>query len=93
MVNLGVGTLGLPPRPFLPWCLLLLPLFLILYHCDAFMVPAQASPPSVGSAPRLKAKMWLLRVSQLIPSTGSSSMPSSKQCYLPAAPCAHTYGS
>ena len=33
-----------------------LPLFLILYHCDAFMVPVQAVPPSVGSAPKVKGQ-------------------------------------
>lgn len=33
-----------------------LPLFLILYHCDALMVPAQAAPLSVDSAPKVKGQ-------------------------------------
>lgn len=57
MVNLGRWhSAGSHLAPFFLGVCSLLPLFLILYHCDAFMVPAQASPPSVGSAPKVKGQ-------------------------------------
>lgn len=58
MVSLGRWhSAGSHLCPFFLGACFPLPLFLTLYHCDAFMVPAQAAPPSGVLAQRLKAKM------------------------------------
>lgn len=57
MVSLGRWhSAGSHLCPFFLGACFPLPLFLTLYHCDAFMVPAQAAPPSVGSGPKVKGQ-------------------------------------